>query len=152
VNAAVEALKERSRRLYEEVFGRGNYRAADEILAADIVRHGPGVPPEQGTESIKRQAARLRTAFPDLRVTLEDQIASDDRVVSRWSAGGTHSGPLNLPTGAVEGTGNRIAFQEIRIDRHAGGRIVESWFIPDRMSLWQQLGLFPAPPVPASQT
>jgi len=152
VNAGVEDLKERSRRLYEEVFGRGNYRAADEILAADAVSHGPGVPPQHGTEQIKQQAARLRTAFPDLRTTLEDQFGSGDRVVSRWRADGTHTGPLNLPTGAVEGTGNRVAFEEIRIDRYAGGMIVESWFIPDRMSLWRQLGLFPAPPVPASRT
>ena len=34
---------------------------------------------------------------------------------------------------------------EISIDRFENGRIVESWFIPDRMTLWQQMGLLPAP-------
>jgi predicted ester cyclase len=34
---------------------------------------------------------------------------------------------------------------EIRIDRFENGRIVESWFIPDRYSLWQQLDLIPRP-------
>jgi hypothetical protein len=59
---------------------------------------------------------------------------------------GTHAGPLNLPSGPVAATGNSIAFDEIRIDRHAEDRIAESWWIPDRYTLWQQLGLLPAPP------
>jgi predicted ester cyclase len=150
VDGEVEANKQRSRRLYEEVFGRGNYGVADEILAEDAVSHGPGGSPVLGTAAIKGQAALLRTALPDMTVELSDQFGYEDRVVSRWSASGTHSGPLNMPTGALPPTGGRIAFDEFRIDRHAGGRIVEAWFMPDRMTLWQQLGLLPAPPGPAS--
>ncbi len=135
-----------SRRLYEEVFGRGDFEVADQILAADMISHGPGSPPLVGTEQIKRQAALLRGAFPDLTVTLEDQFAAGDRVCSRWSSTGTHTGDLPMPTGVVPATGNRIAFEEIRIDRYARGRIVESWFIPDRLSVWRTLGLIPGPP------
>ena len=47
--------------------------------------------------------------------------------------------------GTEEGTGRSNSFDEIRIDRHADGRIVESWWIPDRFTLWQQLGLLPEP-------
>jgi predicted ester cyclase len=146
MNDEVEANKERSRRLYEEIFGRGNYPVADDLMAADTVNHGPGSPPVLGTEGIKRQAGLLRTAIPDLRAILDDQFGHGDRVVSRWTGSGTHTGPLNLPTGPVAATGNSISFAEIRIDRHAGGRIVESWWIPDRFTLWQQLGLLSAPP------
>lgn len=141
---------QRSRRLYEEIFGKGNYDVADELMAADIINHGPGSLPVRGTEGIKRQAALLRTAIPDLRIALNDQFGRQDRVVSRWACSGTYSGPLNMPTGPLEGTGNRISFDEIRIDRHADGRIVESWWIPDRFTLWQQLGLLPAPPAPTA--
>jgi predicted ester cyclase len=150
VSDDVEANKLRSRRLYQEVFGEGNYAVADDLMAAGIVNHGPGSASVLGTEGIKGQAALLRTAIPDLRVTLNDQFGHHDRVVSRWTGNGTHSGPLALPTGAVEGTGRSISFDEIRIDRHAGGRIAESWWIPDRFTLWQQLGLLPAPPEPAA--
>jgi predicted ester cyclase len=132
-----------ARRLYEEVFGRGNLEAADEIMDAGCISHGPGAPPETGTDGIKRQAVLLRSAIPDLKASLEDQFGEDDRVASRWRGTGIHTGPLNLPTGAVAASGRPIAFDEIRIDRFAGGRIVESWFIPDRMTLWQQLGLLP---------
>jgi len=137
----VAAHKALSRRLYEEVFGLGQLGAADEIMTAECVSHGPGAPPAIGTDGIKRQAMLLRTAFPDLRVTLEDQVGEGDRVASRWTGSGTHTGPLALPAGPVPPTGVAIAFEEIRIDRFANARIVESWFLPDRFTLWQQLGL-----------
>ena len=142
---SLDENKALARRLYEEVFGRGNLDAADAILAGDCVSHGPGMQATAGTESIKRQAMLLRTAIPDLWVTLHEQVAEGDRVASRWTGSGTHSGPLMMPAGTVPPTGRRIAFDEIRIDRCVGGRIVESWFIPDRMGLWQQLGLLPGP-------
>jgi predicted ester cyclase len=139
----LEANKQRSERLYFEVFGDGIYAAADQLMASDILNHGPGSPPNTGTDGIKRQAQLLRTAIPDLGVELHDQIAEGDRVASRWSASGTSAGPLQLPSGTIGPTGNHIAFDEIRIDRHSGDRIAESWWIPDRMTLWQQLGVLP---------
>lgn len=141
----VEANKAASRRLYEEVFGLGHVDVADELMAADAISHGPGAPPVTGTDQIKRQAMLLRGAFPDLTATLVDQLAEADRVCSRWSATGTHIGELRLPGAAMPPTGKPIAFEEMRIDRYAGGRIVESWFIPDRLSLWQSLGLVQTP-------
>jgi predicted ester cyclase len=140
-----ERRKAASARLYLEVFGRGNLAAADEILAPALVSHAVSLPPRTGTDGIKAQAVLLRTAIPDLRVSLEDQIAEGDRVVSRWFGSGTHSGPLALPGLApVDPTGAPIGFAEIRIDRFNGDWIVESWFIPDRFGLWQQLGLIPS--------
>jgi predicted ester cyclase len=141
MNETTRANKQRSCLLYEEIFGKGNYETADELMAPDIINHGPGVPPVSGTEGIKRQAALLRAAMPDLEVVLNDQVAEGDRVASRWTGRGTHTGPLNLPAGPVAATGNAISFDEIRIDRHADGRIVESWWIPDRFTFWAQLGL-----------
>ena len=143
----VEANKQRSRRLYEELFGRGNYDAADEILAPDYIGHGgsAGSPPTRGTEGIKQMAALQRSAFPDLRVILNRQVAAADHVTSHWTASGTHQGTLKLPTGTatavVEPTGKTISWDEIRIDRYADGRIGESWYIPDRLTYLQQFGL-----------
>ena len=133
-----------SRRLYEEVFGRGNLDAADDILAEDCVNHGPGSPPLVGREQIKRQAALLRSAIPDLTPVLHEQLAEGDLVASRWTGQGTHTGQMQSAAGPVRPTGRRISFDEIRIDRHRDGKIVESWFIPDRLTLWQQLGLLPS--------
>src|SRR5262249_52016622 len=90
-----------SRRRIDAVFGRGNLDAADEILAAHSVSHGPGAPPVVGTDGIKAQATLLRTALPDLRTTLQDQLADGDRVASRWTGSGTHTGMLTLPSGPL---------------------------------------------------
>lgn len=140
-----EANKLASRRLYEEVFERGNLAAADELMSQDAINHGPGAPPTRGTEQIKRQAMLLRRAMPDLKAILNDQLVDGDRVASRWTGSGTHTGELSTPAGAVPPTGRVVTWDEIRIDRFAGGRIVESWFIPDRLSMWQALGLIPTP-------
>jgi len=149
---SIEQNKEKSRRLYVEVFGAGNADAADEILAEGCVSHGPGSPPAVGRDGIKRQAGVLRTAIPDLQVTLGDQLADGDRVASRWTGSGTHAGPLALPGLSLPPTGRPIAFSEIRIDRFEGEHIAESWFIPDRLTLWQQLGVLPeSNPAPPSR-
>ncbi len=141
----LDRQKELAARLYLEVFGAGNLVAADEIMDPDCISHGPGMPPVAGTEPIKRQAALLRGAIPDLNLALEDQLADGDRVASRWLGSGTNTGILRLPTGDVAPSGNGIAFGELRIDRFDGDRIVESWFLPDRLTLWQQIGLIPSP-------
>ncbi len=137
----VDANKKRSRLLYERVFGLGDFGAADELLAPDVLNHGPGVPDTTGTEGIKRQGALLRTAFGDLEVILNDQVAEGDKVASFWTGRGTHTGALTLPGLSLPPTGKPISFEEMRIDRHEGGRIVEAWFLPDRFTLWTQLGL-----------
>src|SRR5258708_31054299 len=62
MSSEVQANKKRSYLLYEEIFGKGNYEMADELMAADIINHGPGVPAGSGPEGIKHQAALLRTA------------------------------------------------------------------------------------------
>jgi predicted ester cyclase len=140
-----ESNQESSRRLYEEVFGNGNLAIADELMAPDVVSHGPGAPDQIGTEGIKRQAQLLRTAIPDLAATLKFQVADAEGVTSYWTGSGTHTGDLMLPAGPVGPTGNPISFDELRVDRYAEGRIVESWFIPDRLTLWTQFGLMPSP-------
>jgi hypothetical protein len=65
-------------------------------------------------------AAKLRSRR--LYEEVFDQFGEDDRVVCRWTATGTHTGPLTLPSGPVAPTGRRISFEEIRIDRHADAR------------------------------
>ena len=141
-------LKGMAQQLYARVFGAGDLAAADEYLAPDCITHAGDASPTTGSDSIRQQALVLRTAIPDLVTTLEDQLADGDRVASRWTGSGTHSGPLVLPGGAIPPSGRPIRFGEIRIDRFADGRIVESWLIPDRFALWVQLGLIEWPPKP----
>lgn len=130
-----------ARRADEELFNRGNLAIADELFAPDFVYHDPASHEDwHGPASVKRYAAMLRAAFPDLELTVEDQVADGDRVAYRWTARGTHRGELL----GLAPTGQPVALTGIAIMRLAGGQIVELWEHYDTLGLLQQLGARPA--------
>jgi steroid delta-isomerase-like uncharacterized protein len=125
-----------------EVFNTGNLDDLDDVISADAVDHDPQNPfaGQHGPDGAKQMAATYRAAFPDLHVTIEDQVAEGDRVVTRWTAVGTHDGDLpGLPA-----TGRSSTVTGIGIDRIEGGKIVEAWGNWDTMGMMQQLGALPA--------
>lgn len=136
-----EANKAIARRVVEDIFNAGRLEVADEIVTPDFVGHDPASPePITGPEGLRRQAEGYRTAFPDVRLTIEDEIAEGDRVVTRWSARGTHEGELF----GIPATGKQATVTGITIDRIDDGRIVETWTNWDTLGLLQQLGAIPA--------
>ena len=128
------------RRLIEEVIGRGNFALVDDLVADDYVGHSsfPGTSTREGH---KQFFVALRRAFPDLQITVEDQIAEGDQVVTRWSARGTHKGEF----AGIQPTGKRAVMTGIDIDRIANGKLVECWTKSDDMGLLQQIGAIPEP-------
>jgi steroid delta-isomerase-like uncharacterized protein len=137
----IESNKAISRRVVEDIFNAGRLEVADEIVTPDYVGHDPASPePIRGPEGLKRQVEGYRTAFPDVRLTIEDEIAEGDRVVTRWSARGTHEGELF----GIPATGKQATVTGVTIDRIIDGRIVESWTNWDTLGLLQQLGAIPA--------
>jgi predicted ester cyclase len=101
----------------EEIFNGGNLDLADELYASDYVLHDPSLPEDLiGPEGIKQYAAINLGAFPDGRVTVEDQIAEGDKVVSRWTATGTHTGDLM----GIPPTGNRVQGDDLGMMRQLG--------------------------------
>ena len=112
------------RRWLEEVFSRGGLDAADGLFTPNFALHDPSFPHDvYGPEGIKRYVSAYRVAFPDLEVTVEDQLAEEDKVVTRWIARGTHSGEFL----GLAPTRQEIAVSSIEFDRVAGGRIDEAW-------------------------
>ncbi|WP_346924733.1 ester cyclase [uncultured Arthrobacter sp.] len=138
---SAETNKALARRLTEEAFNAGNIDVLDELLATGIVNHDSAAPESTvGLDAARASIEGYRTAFPDLRVTIEDQIADDDRVVTRWSAKGTHQGELM----GMPATGKQTTVTGITIDRIEDGRIAESWTNWDTLGMLQQLGVVPA--------
>ena len=138
-----ETNKTVSRRFLEEVFGKGKLNVLDEIIAKDHVNSGPGTIPglPNGPEGTKQFVTAYRNAFPDLHLTIDEQIAEGDKVMTRWSAQGTHQGELaGLPA-----TGKSSTVTGISIDRIVNGKIAESWGIFDEFGMMQQLGVIPMP-------
>jgi steroid delta-isomerase-like uncharacterized protein len=133
--------KELSRR-FTELFSTGDEALADEILSPDLVFHGTAGDGElRGIDAMKRLVAGYRRAFPDAHSTVEDQIAEDDKVVTRWRARGSHRGQL----GPIAVTNREFAMDGITIERIADGRIAEAWVVRDELGLLGHLGALPEP-------
>jgi steroid delta-isomerase-like uncharacterized protein len=136
-----EQNKKVARRVLE-VFGSGDLDALDELISANAVDHDTQNPNAhiRGPEGSRLTISMYRAAFPDLRITVEDQIAEGDKVVTRWTAIGTHDGDLpGLPA-----SGNKSTVTGIGIDRFEDGKIVEAWNNWDTLGMLQQLGAVPA--------
>jgi steroid delta-isomerase-like uncharacterized protein len=112
------------RRWLEEVFCRGDLNEVDGLFTPNYALHDPNFAQDvYGPEGVKLYVSAYRVAFPDLGVTVEDQLAEDDKVVTRWTARGTHSGTFL----GLAPTRQRIAVSGIEFDRVVGGRIDEAW-------------------------
>jgi len=124
-----------------EVLNEGNIGLIDELYAPDFVTHTatPGIPPTR--DGFKQFARALRTAFPDIRYTLEDSIEAGDKFVSRVSASGTMRGDF----AGMPATGKHATWSEIHIVRAADGRVIEQWGLVDQLGMFVQLGVIPAP-------
>jgi steroid delta-isomerase-like uncharacterized protein len=137
-----EENKEKTRRFLEEAFNEGNLGVADEIFASDYILHDPAIPEEiSGPEGIKQFVQMYRSAFPDTHITVEDQIAEGDEVVTRWTGRGTHQGELM----GIPPSGNRVEVTGITVDRFSGGQFVESWTNYDALGMMQQIGAVSSP-------
>jgi len=135
-----EVNKNVVRRLFEEVWNKGNLPVTDELFAPNYAHHDSSTPDVgRGPESEKKRATLYRTAFPDLRLTIEDIIAEGETVVARWSCRGTHKGDL----GGIAPTGKHFTISGISIARIANGKMAEGWVNWDALGLMQQLGVVP---------
>lgn len=127
-----------SRRILEEVFTQGRYDALNECISPKFVSHDPAIPMNgTGPNAVRGVVEMLRTAFPDIRFVIEDQVAEGDRVMTRWSSRATHKGPfMGKPA-----TNRSATVTGVTIDRFENGKIAESWVNWDSAGLMQQLGI-----------
>jgi predicted ester cyclase len=144
---STEENKANYRRFIEEAWNKGNLDVIDEIASPNVIFHSPaGTPP--GWDSAKQVIASFRAAFPDVCITVEDQIAERDRTVTRLMITGTHRGTLHSHGKTLMPTDKRISVQVIDIFRHdANAKLAECWSGFDVFGMLQQLGAIPAPEV-----
>jgi predicted ester cyclase len=112
-----------------EVWSQGNLAVVDEVCSPGFVRHGPVSEGEvRGPAGFKELVTRLRGLIPDLQVVVDDQLAEDGRVATRWTARGAHQGRPAVVTG-------------ILVDRVANGKLEEEWAAYDAGEMFKQIGL-----------
>ncbi len=128
------------RRYYRAVWEKGELGVVDEVFAQDVELHMAGVPEDPfGPAPVKQLAAMARTAFPGLRVTIEDLIAERDKIVATVTLQGPHDG-------TAQGASPRepaAVWRRIDVFRLHRGRIVEHWSDRDDHALLQRLGVAP---------
>jgi steroid delta-isomerase-like uncharacterized protein len=129
-----------ARRIVEEVWNQHQPQALEQFYAADYTNHNPSGGVTSDREGLRQWASACVAGMPDLRLTIEDQVAEGDRVVTRWTAQGTHQGQFM----GVDPSGREVNVHGITIARVAGGQVVEEWASSDELGMLQQLGLIPA--------
>lgn len=131
------------RRWFKEVWNEGKTQTIHELMAPDAVGMGEledgGV--VRGPVEFASFVERIRGAFPDINVTVEDAFGTGDKVALRWSATMTHRGDhLGMPA-----TGNSVRLTGISIARIIKGQIVEGWDNWDQLAMLEQVGIYSRP-------
>ena len=124
---------------FAEGVNTGNFDVFDEVVAPDVVDHDPAPEQGPGPEGYKEMFRNMRSAFPDMEVTPEHMIATEDDVALAYTIVGTHDGEFL----GVAPTGKRITSRGVQIGRFEEGRLVERWGSSDQLAILQQLGAEP---------
>jgi steroid delta-isomerase-like uncharacterized protein len=134
VSAAVEN-KAIFRRYAEEVGNQLNMELVDEIFERYIAHQPDGSTLQRGPEDVKRFHREFRSAFPDFHISIEEQIAEGDKVVSHYTIRGTHQGDFR----GLAPTGKQIELKGVTTFRFSEeGKVVETWDSYDQLSLMRQ--------------
>ena len=124
-------------REYIEAWNRGDLKGMAEYWSPSMRHHTRFQ--AHGPEAVKLIVAAFMRSFPDLNFHIDDIFAEDDRVVTRMTATGTHTGSYM----GVPPSGKRISCNVIGISRVKDGKIVEHWGVTDELHMMQQIGMFP---------
>jgi predicted ester cyclase len=123
--------------LIDEVFNRGNYDVADDLVAADFFNHE--APDSPGPEGFKATARWLHQVFPDYRAELHETVSDGHLVVARLMVSGTHRGDFM----GIAGTGRSFSVQHIHMYRLENDKLAEHWACRDDLGQLAQLGISP---------
>ncbi len=137
-------------RRFIHAWSAGGLKIVDELAARDITVFYTHFPePLRGIERFKQVLTETYTNFPDIRVTADELISEEDKVVVRWTYRGTHKsgGLFGIPA-----AGKQVSVSGITIYVIAHGKVVEESGLVDSLGLMRQLGAipFPANPVQTS--
>ncbi|MEU3626410.1 hypothetical protein BS329_08910 [Amycolatopsis coloradensis] len=122
---------------YIATWNSGDLEGMAEFWSPDMVHHTRMG--SHGFESVLTIVSDFMRAFPDLRFTIEDILADGDRVATRMTATGTHTGSYM----GKEATGNKVSCSVFGVARVQDGKLVEHWGVTDELHLMEQVGLVP---------
>jgi steroid delta-isomerase-like uncharacterized protein len=125
----------------EDAWNGRNIDALDAIFAPDFVRIVNNQPEANGVEGYKKAIADFRTAYPDLKLTLDNTLYAENGGVTRWVLTGTNTGPGQMPP-----TGKSVNIWGLSIVHIANGKVTKEIVAFDNQDLMEQLGFTMMPP------
>jgi steroid delta-isomerase-like uncharacterized protein len=129
-------------RFYDEMLGEGNLDKLDELVTDDVVDHEQGLPGQpEGKEGVVFFVSTLRSAFSDLKATIEPSLESGDLACAHVTLTGKHTGEWM----GVPASDKSFEIEGIDIVRVEDGKCAEHWGVTDNMALMVQLGAIPEP-------
>ena len=134
-----EGMRLTHHRVFNEVLNDRNLDLLSQLCTQDYAYHGPGGLELRGVDQLREMIDGYLTAFPDLHMAVEQRVVEGNLISTRWSATGTHDGPLGdiAPTGEKVDSGGQIVM------RFEGTRIAEEWEVFDEMEMLKQVGAIP---------
>ena len=129
------------RHALDEIWNKGSLAVVDELAHPDLIAKSNtlGMAGSNTLSQMKGLVAMYRAAFPDLSITFDEMVAEDAQVAVRFTATGTHLGPLL----GIPPTGKRATVANITIYHMRDGRIMDQQGLTDTLGLLQQLGVAP---------
>lgn len=109
------------RRYYEDIVSTGRIEEVPRFISPDYVEVHDNCRFAIGLEGAQEHIRGVRRTYPDLRLTVEQQVAEGEWVVTRITMRGTHSGEWE----GIRPTGKAVEVTAVNIDRVVEGRIVE---------------------------
>lgn len=130
--------KETAGRFFLELCGRDDAAGYSAVFAPDY-RHHDVADKEtdiRGPDGIRSLALEYRKGFPDFAFTIEEQVAENDRVVTRWSWKGTNTGEMR----GMAPSGKKVEMAGTTTLRFENGKVAEGWWHWDVLGMLSQIG------------
>ena len=132
--ANIEALK-----AFGEAVNTGRYDAFSDLVSDAVVDHDPAPGQGPGPQGYADFFKTMKSAFPDMKITVEHLAADEDNVSFAYTLTGTQNGEFQ----GVPASGKPIKVRGMQISRFEDGKMVERWGATDELGILKQLGAAP---------
>ncbi len=133
-------IKQRALQFFDDVYNQGNVGSIDILVTPSFVYHARGEDVE-GIENFRKWISSDRTAFPDMRFTVVDNIAESGKVATTFIVEGTHQKEFR----GIPATHKKFETVGVTVFHFDGNKIKEAWVVLDGLSAALQIGVVKRP-------
>jgi steroid delta-isomerase-like uncharacterized protein len=124
-------------RRFLAAFAAADTATLEQIVAPDLVDHNPLPGQKPGRDGLIEAVRQYRTAFPDMKLTIESLMAEDELVAVTGKVVGTNQGSMM----GAPATGKTVSFAYMDMYRIVNDKVVDVWHVEDIAGMLQQLGV-----------